>query len=185
MRVALFGGSFNPPHVVHQLVALTVLETKAVDELWFVPCFQHPFDKALAPFDDRLRMCELAAESLGPRVKVTDIEGRLGGRGRSYTLPMVQALRAERPEVEFALVLGSDLEPELDSWYGAQELRALVQLIVIGRKGYPGGSGIVMPELSSTQIRASLSRGEDVTGLVPRTVIEHIRVQGLYGAHTA
>ena len=46
MRVALFGGSFNPPHVAHQLVALYVLETQPVDELWLIPCFQHPFEKS-------------------------------------------------------------------------------------------------------------------------------------------
>ena len=68
MRVALFGGSFNPPHVAHQLAALYVLETAPVDELWFVPAFEHAFGKPLAPFDDRLAMCELAAAALGPRV---------------------------------------------------------------------------------------------------------------------
>jgi nicotinate-nucleotide adenylyltransferase len=83
MRVAFFGGSFNPPHVAHQLVALYVLETAAVDELWMVPCLKHPFDKALAPFPQRLRMCELAAAALGPRARVSDIEGRLGGESRT------------------------------------------------------------------------------------------------------
>src|SRR4051812_26752381 len=66
MRVAIFGGSFNPPHVGHQLAALWVLETAGVDELWFVPAFVHPFEKALAPFEDRRRMCERAAAALGP-----------------------------------------------------------------------------------------------------------------------
>ncbi len=61
MRVAVFGGSFNPPHVAHQFVALYVLETAGVDELWLVPCAKHTFEKLLAPFSHRLRMCELAA----------------------------------------------------------------------------------------------------------------------------
>src|SRR6266542_5543401 len=73
MRVAFFGGSFNPPHVAHQLVALYVLETEPLDELWFVPCWKHPFDKALAPYAERLQMCRLAAVGLGARVKVSDV----------------------------------------------------------------------------------------------------------------
>ncbi len=62
------------------MVALYVLETAAVDELWIVPAFQHPFGKALAPFDDRLAMCELAAAALGPRVRVSGDRARAGGR---------------------------------------------------------------------------------------------------------
>jgi nicotinate-nucleotide adenylyltransferase len=111
MRVAFFGGSFNPPHVAHQLVALYALETAAVDELWMVPCLKHPFDKALAPFPQRLRMCELAAAALGPRARVSDIEGRLGGESR--TLLTIKALRTEHPDCAFHLVVGADIEAEL------------------------------------------------------------------------
>src|SRR3954452_22589054 len=108
MRVALFGGSFNPPHVAHQLVGLYVLETEPVDELWLIPCFKHPFDKALAPFEDRLAMCELAAAALGPRARVSDCERRLGGESR--TLRTVKALQAQHPGVELSLVIGGDIE---------------------------------------------------------------------------
>src|SRR6187549_742241 len=107
MRVALFGGSFNPPHVGHQLAALYVLETAAVDELWFVPTFLHPFDKPLERFADRFALCQRAAEALGPRVRVSDIEARLGGQSR--TLRTVQTLIAAHPDVVFSLVIGSDL----------------------------------------------------------------------------
>jgi nicotinate-nucleotide adenylyltransferase len=178
MRVAFFGGSFNPPHVAHQLVALYVLETAAVDELWLVPCCKHPFDKALAPCAHRLRMCELAAAALGPRVKVSDIELRLGGE--SHTLVTIKALRAEHPEHEFLLVVGADIEPELSLWYGADELLRTVPRIVIGRGGFAGGSELAMPALSSTEVRARLGRGEPVAGLVPRAVERYIREQGLY-----
>lgn len=69
-RVALFGGSFNPPHVAHQLVALYALETQPIDELWFLPVWDHVFGKQLASYADRVAMCEHAAAALGPRVKV-------------------------------------------------------------------------------------------------------------------
>ena len=111
MRVAIFGGSFNPPHVGHQLLALYVLETAAVDQLWFVPCWKHPFDKALEAFADRLHMCEMAAAALGSRARVSDVEAQLGGEG-SRTLMTVKALQASHPDHEFLLVVGADLEPE-------------------------------------------------------------------------
>jgi nicotinate-nucleotide adenylyltransferase len=184
MRVALFGGSFNPPHVAHQLVALYVLETRAVDELWLIPCFQHPFEKSLEPFADRLRMCELAAAALGPRAKVNEVEGQLGGESR--TLRTVQALRAAHPGYQFSLVIGSDLEGETASWYGASELQQTVPFIVVGRGGQgPGGqpSGapeVVMPPVSSTEVRDRLRAARPVDGLVPRAVLDYIRARGLY-----
>ncbi len=183
MRVALFGGSFNPPHMAHEMVALTVLETEDVDELWFVPCFKHPFDKELVSFEHRLRMCELAAAAVGPRAKVSDIERRLGGDSR--TLRTVKALRAEDPALELSLVLGADLEAELGSWYGAEELESMVRVIVIGRSGFgkqPSLDGrLVMPAISSTDVRARLQDGRGAGGLVSRKVLEYIRERNLYG----
>jgi nicotinate-nucleotide adenylyltransferase len=178
MRVAIFGGSFNPPHLAHQLVALYVLETAPVDALWFVPCRKHPFDKALTPFDHRMRMCERAATALGPRVRVSDIEGRLGGESR--TLLTIKALRAENPADEFLLVVGADIEPELHLWYGAEELLRTVERIVVGRGGYSGGSALAMPVLSSTDIRDRLAHGQSVAGLLPSSVQDYIRQHGLY-----
>jgi nicotinate-nucleotide adenylyltransferase len=178
MRVAFFGGSFNPPHVAHQLVALYVLETAPVDELWLVPCWKHPFDKALAPYAHRLRMCELAAAALGPRVRACDIEGRLGGESR--TLLTIKALRAEHPEHEISLVVGADIEPELPMWYGADELLRTVPRIVVGRGGFGGGAAVAMPAVSSTEVRARLARGEPVDALLPRQVAAYIASQGLY-----
>jgi nicotinate-nucleotide adenylyltransferase len=66
-RIALFGGSFNPPHVAHQLVALYVLETQPIDELWIVPVYTHALGKQLADYEHRVAMCELAAAPLGSR----------------------------------------------------------------------------------------------------------------------
>lgn len=179
MQVALFGGSFNPPHVGHQLLALYVLETEPVDELWLVPCWKHSFDKALAPFDHRMRMCERAAAALGPRARVSDIEARIGGE-KSRTLLTIKALRAAHPEVEFSLVIGADLEAELDAWYGAEELKRTVRIIIVGRGGFCGGTGVAMPTVSSSEIRSRLGRGDSVQGLVPRSVLEYLQQHHLY-----
>jgi nicotinate-nucleotide adenylyltransferase len=178
MRVAFFGGSFNPPHVAHQLVALYVLETEPLDELWLVPCWKHPFDKALAPYADRLQMCRLAAVGLGSRVKVSDVEGRLGGESR--TLRTIKALQQERPDCQLHLVVGGDIEPELSSWYGAEELLRMVPRIVVGRGSHAGQSPVAMPAVSSTEVRHRLASGQGVAGLVPNAVVDYIREHRLY-----
>jgi nicotinate-nucleotide adenylyltransferase len=179
MHVALFGGSFNPPHVAHQLVALYVLETTPVTELWFVPAFQHAFDKPLVPFPERYRMCELAAGALGSRARVSDIEARLGGPSR--TLKTVERLQKDHPGTEFSLVVGSDLVGEIDDWYGGETLRRRVPIIVVGRAGGHGSAPVVMPAVSSTEIRASLAAGRDASTVVPKTVLDYIASRGLYG----
>jgi nicotinate-nucleotide adenylyltransferase len=186
MRVALFGGSFNPPHVGHQLLALYVLETAAVDELWFVPTFQHPFHKALETFEDRRAMCERAVEGLGPRARVSDVEARLGGA--SLTLRTVRRLMEEHPEHTFSLVIGSDLVKETDSWHGIAELRRLVPFIVVQRGGHPStpagahtSAAVTMPQISSREIRAALAAGEAMTAWISRRVLDYIAGKRLYG----
>jgi nicotinate-nucleotide adenylyltransferase len=208
MRVAFFGGSFNPPHVAHQLVALYVLETAPVDALWFVPAYEHAFGKPLAPFEDRLRMCELAAAALGPRAQVSDVERAIGGR--SLTLRTVRRLGELHPEHTFSLVIGSDLAGEVAGWYRGDELARTMPFIVVGRPGgqpvvgrpggqpvvgRPGGQPVVghpgaqagapaqpvtMPDVSSSAVRAALAAGRSVEGLVPRAVLDYILGKGLY-----
>jgi len=182
-RVAIFGGSFNPPHVAHQLAALYVLETAPVDALWFVPAYEHAFGKPLVAFEDRLAMCELAASALGARARVSDVERAIGGR--SLTLRTVRRLTELHPEHAFSLVIGSDLQGDVSSWYGADELVRTVPFIVVGRAGAPGPGAppaIAMPEVSSTTVRAALADGKPVDGLVPRPVLDYILRKGLYKA---
>jgi nicotinate-nucleotide adenylyltransferase len=185
MRVAIFGGSFNPPHLAHQMAALYVLETAAVDELWIVPAFRHAFGKALAPFADRLAMCERAATALGPRVRVVAIERELGAE--SQTLRTVRRLQQSFPTHTFSLVIGADLVPEVPSWYGGAELQQTVPFVIVGRAGFTAegegdgkAGGVVLPRISSTEVRAALRSGRPVEGLVPRAVLDYIYGHNLY-----
>jgi len=181
MRVAIFGGSFNPPHVAHQMAALYVLETAPVDELWLVPAVRHAFGKTLAPFADRLAMCEVAAAALGPRVRVSAIERDLGGESR--TLRTIRRLQQEHPGTSFSLVIGADLLAEVPSWLGGAELQRTVPFIVVGRAGFTGGDvPVALPAVSSRQVRAALATGGEVRGLVPRAVLDYISSHNLYKA---
>ncbi|MDB4971182.1 MAG: nicotinate (nicotinamide) nucleotide adenylyltransferase [Myxococcales bacterium] len=180
MRVAVYGGSFNPPHVAHQLAITYVLATARprIDELWLVPTFKHPFDKQLAPYEDRVRMCELAAGPFGDKVKLSRIEEELGGE--SYTLRTVKALMERHPGVELALVIGADLVAERERWHGWPELKELVRFIVVGRQGQPSAGGIELPGVSSTIVRQRVARGESIDALVAADVVEYIAARGLY-----
>ena len=117
-RIALFGGSFNPPHIAHELAALYVLETQPVDELWFVPVYAHPFGKELATYAHRVAMCELVAHALGPRAKVSRAEEELAlrpGFAVSRTLDLVGHLA--QPGIELRLVIGADILGETAKWH--------------------------------------------------------------------
>jgi len=180
MRIALFGGSFNPPHIAHELACLLLLETGRCDEVWMVPVFQHPFadspNKALVAFDHRFAMCERASARIAG-VRVSRVEAELGGESR--TLHTVKHLIATRSQDSFALVVGADLLSERYLWYGWDELEKLVEIIVLGRVGY-GGPEPLLPAVSSTDIRARISRGEDVSRLVSNDVLRYIEKERLY-----
>jgi len=182
MRVAIFGGSFNPPHVAHQMAALYVLETAPVDELWLVPAARHAFGKQLAPFEDRLAMCALAAAALGPRARVSPVERDLGGESR--TLRTIRRLQEDHPGHAFSLVIGADLVAEVASWYGGQELARTVPFVVVGRGGFAAqpDAAVLLPAISSSQVRAALAAGQDVRAWVPRAVLDYISAHNLYKA---
>jgi nicotinate-nucleotide adenylyltransferase len=188
-RVALFGGSFNPPHVAHQLVALYVLETQPVDELWFVPVYAHPFNKSLAAFEHRVAMCELVAAALGSRAKVSRAEETLARRPdfvSSRTLDLVEHLAA--PDRELRLVIGADILGETAKWYRWDDVVAKAPLIAIGRTGFsaPPGStitGVTMPEISATKVRELLAANAGgVEQLLTRDVLRYIAQHQLYGS---
>jgi nicotinate-nucleotide adenylyltransferase len=170
-EIALFGGSFDPPHIGHLLAAAYVLATEPVDELWLMPVDQHPFAKPLvAPYEHRVALCELLAAQL-PGAKVSRAE-RESGQGR--TVDLLEWLHRQHPQNRWALVLGSDLEAERPQWKRFDRIQELARIIPIRRGGY-GEGGVAIPEVSSTQVRALLGAGGDASKLVPRAVLQAIR----------
>jgi nicotinate-nucleotide adenylyltransferase len=187
VRVGLFGGSFNPPHVAHQLTALYVLETQPVDELWFVPTYAHPFGKPLVAYEHRIAMCELAAAALGPRVRVSRAEAELAARPgfvASHTLDLVDFVAAAGHAPR--LVVGADILGDAARWHCWDDVVARAPLIVVGRVGHdaPPGSTVTevaMPKISATRVRDLLAHGDSgATGLVPRDVLRYIAQHQLY-----
>lgn len=180
-RVALLGGSFNPPHLAHALVALAVLATEDVEALWVIPCADHPFGKDLAPFAHRLEMCRRAFRHLEGKVAVLDVEGRLPTP--SFTVQTLRALHAARPGIAPHLVVGTDILDELDKWREPEALEILCKLVVVPRTGYArrGRLELALPEVSSTEVRRRLRDGLDVDGVLDREVVSYVRTHALYG----
>lgn len=179
MRVAVFGGSFNPPHLAHQMAALGALET-AADAVWMIPTFRHAFGKDLAPFADRVEMCRRIAAALGDRVVVSRLEQELGGESR--TLHTLERLRELLPDASFRLLVGADILAETASWYRWDEVAQMAPPLVLGRAGVPApvACDLILPDISSTEIRRRLAGGEEVRGLLPESVLGYIVERGLY-----
>ncbi|MEI8258646.1 MAG: nicotinate (nicotinamide) nucleotide adenylyltransferase [Deltaproteobacteria bacterium] len=179
--MAVFGGSFDPPHVSHVLCAAYVLATQPVDALLVVPTYAHPFGKKMAAYEHRIAMCERAFADLR-RVEVSDIEREIGGE--SKTLFTLRALQERHADWSLRFVVGSDILAEQNKWYAWDSVVALAPLIVLGRAGFPhpDAGPAVIPEAASRDVRSALASGEDVSTTVPARVLEYVREHGLYRA---
>lgn len=188
--VALFGGSFNPPHLGHLGVCAHVL-TVHPGELWLLPTFVHPFGKQLAPFEDRVAMCELLLADLDDparRARVVPIERDVPGRtGR--TIDTLRYLHGLHPALSFRLVLGADLFEERHQWKDFDEVERLAPPLWIPRRGFEDANrslGLTpfLGDVRSVDIRARLGAGEPLDGLVTERVARYISRRALYRSDT-
>lgn len=170
MQVAIYGGSFDPPHVGHAMVAGWLLWTGRVEEVWLVPAFQHAFDKRSAPFERRLALCRAMAADVDPgRVRVLDVEAHLPTP--SYTLHTLRALAQAHPTDRLRLVVGADVLDQKEHWHAWDAIQHDFDPIVVGRVGWPARPDAPsFPGVSSTEIRALLAAGQPVDHLVTRGV---------------
>lgn len=189
MRIGLYGGSFDPVHLGHLLVAQTAHEEAGLDRVVFIPAAQSPFKpgRKLSPDGIRLQMLRFA---LAGRVECEIDTRELERGGVSYTIDTVRESAARFPDAELFYIIGADHVPQLPKWRDASELGALLQFLVIPRPGqleaaFPPGfrgrhlSGFPL-SLSASQIRARVGKGLPVDVLVGREVAEAIRHNRLY-----
>jgi nicotinate-nucleotide adenylyltransferase len=163
------------------MAAWWALATQGVREAWLLPTWRHPFGKELAPWADRVRMCELAIAGVRGAHVCTAEEALRDDPLCGRTVRTLEHLVEQHPGRRFALLVGADILPETPRWYRWDRVNQLARVVVVGRQGYPGGEGPGLPAISSSEIRARLGRGEPVDGLLPRRVLAHLRARGLYG----
>lgn len=180
-RVAVFGGSFNPPHIAHVLAVVYALEVAPVDEVLIVPVYQHPFSKELAPFEHRLAMCD-AAMGWIPGATVSAVERELGGE--SLTLRMLTHLSEQHPDWVLRLLVGADVLADLPKWHRFDKIAEIAPPIVLGRAGVSDSRAPapLLPRISSTEVRDAIRRRDlgAVRPLLPARVLEYIEEHGLY-----
>ncbi len=172
--IALFGGSFDPPHLGHVYAAVHARLVAGADEVWVLPVAKHPYAKPISSWDQRWRLCQLAFADL-PFVEVRNDEVRSTG----FTIDLVELLASEYPENTWLLLGGTDTAKDLPNWKRGAELAKMLRIHAVPRGGLDDHPG-ALPAISSSMIRARLAAGESVDGLLPHAVAESIQANGWY-----
>jgi nicotinate-nucleotide adenylyltransferase len=189
LKIGLFGGSFDPVHLGHLLVAQAAIEELGLDKLFFIPAAQSPFksENKIAPAEIRLQLLRLALAGK-TNCEVDEQEIRRGGV--SYTSETLRDYAKRFPAAQLFYLIGADNVAKLNEWREADELAKLAEFVAIPR---PGESAAEFPkpfrgkflkgfpvEISSSQIRARVKAGLPVENLVPPFVAEAIRSARFY-----
>lgn len=184
MRLALFGGTFDPIHNAHLTVAREAAGQFSLDQVWFIPA-AHPPHKSVqtgAGYEDRFRMAELACRP-DPRFHASRLEE---GAEKSYSINTIEKVRALGEQPYF--IIGADAFAEIATWHRWQDLLRLTDFIVVTRPGHdytaPEGARVhrldtVALPVSSSEIRRRLAHGETPSEL-PSEVAAYITQKGLY-----
>jgi nicotinate-nucleotide adenylyltransferase len=179
MATGIFGGTFDPVHVAHLSMARAALEHLKLEQVLFIPTGPtHYRAPAVAPGTDRVAMLELATAG-EPRFGVDARELAPGASG--YTVDTLNQLKLPRP----VLLMGADQYAKIDTWHRPDEVRRLARIVVFGRPGVQLAADVPLVPMqpsavSSSDIRARVARGEDISGLVPAAVANYIAEKGLY-----
>ncbi|REJ65199.1 MAG: nicotinate (nicotinamide) nucleotide adenylyltransferase [Planctomycetota bacterium] len=200
MRLGLFGGSFDPVHYGHLLLAECCREQCRLDRVWFVPAAvaPHKRDQAVSTPDQRVEMLKLAIAG-HPGFEVSDIELQRGGV--SYTVDTLRSVAAEQPAAELFLLMGADTLADLVNWHQPDEVCRLASPVAVARADEPPPDYdllaklvdaerlakfrellVSMPqiELSSRELRARVAAGGSIRYRTPRAVEKFIEAEGLY-----
>ena len=196
MRIGIFGGSFNPPHLGHMHLAKSVRSALNLDEVWLIPSKISPHRSMdeYAPENQRLAMCELAASEF-PWMRVDDYE--LQQERISYTYYTVKHFSESRPDDTFFLLVGSDMFLSFDTWYQWKEILKYVTLVGMARKdgeikclekfaktlGQYGKICVVDVDsfaVSSTKIRTMIRKSQNYSCYLSGKIVQYIKEQNLY-----
>ncbi|MBA2436217.1 MAG: nicotinate (nicotinamide) nucleotide adenylyltransferase [Chthoniobacterales bacterium] len=186
-RIGIYGGSFDPIHHGHLILAREALETLAFDEVIFVLAAHSPHKQDRAPTPAAVRWRMLNAAIAGePGFAASRLE--VDRPPPSYSVETVETLRAAQPEAEFFFLVGEDNLPALRSWHRFDDLRQMVHFVVLDRSGgkteydYPAIRRKI--DISATTIRKRVASGQSIRYLVPETVEQIIRQENLYQGTT-
>jgi len=193
MKIAVLGGSFNPPHLGHVLIIDQVLKYTDIEEIWLTPCYRHTFEKKLAPIPHRVAMTKMLTHH---KIKYCgeEIANKLSGD----TIDLMEILQKKYPQHQFSFLLGSDNLDGLKRWGRWEELITNFQFLIYKRLGYNldlskyglDNQGykltfvdhpkLITSDISSTQVRERLKNNSSIADLVPEKVEKYIKDNHLY-----
>lgn len=203
MRIGMFGGSFNPIHNGHIGLIRGIISELSLDKLIVMPSFLPPHKEVDVPTspEDRLEMCRLAVSNI-EAAEVSDLEIKRGGR--SYTYETLEQLHKIYPDDELFLIMGADMFLSIETWKNPDVIFSLATICGVPRKGTGGREELArrepllndlgaktmvlslsLPEISSTDIREAVRKGQQIGFFVPRCVEEYIFAKHLYSADEA
>jgi nicotinate-nucleotide adenylyltransferase len=197
MKVGILGGSFDPPHRGHTTITNRLLKLKQFDEIWLMPCYQHPFNKNLSSPDKRLEMTEFLEKG---QVKVSDLE--IKNKATSHTITTLKSLADKFPDDKFSWIIGTDQLEGFTKWREWKKIINNYKLIIIPRAGYQKAEKnfkdiskqVVNPKnivlidkkifpliyISSSLIRQKIKTGKLISNLVPKKIERYIIGNKLY-----
>jgi nicotinate-nucleotide adenylyltransferase len=186
MHIGILGGSFNPPHIGHLFVAQQVLDFTDIEQVWFLPAYNHTFDKPLAPVADRLAMTKLL-KLAGTHVSTLEIDQKLDGN----TINLLPILKKQYHQDRFTFLIGSDQLTAFTKWGNWQELLRRLPFLVIPRAGYAMEplqpkmrplihKHFITTNISSSMVRERIRQGLTIDYFVTPEVQTYIHVHDLY-----
>ncbi|TSB46792.1 nicotinate-nucleotide adenylyltransferase [Alkalicoccobacillus porphyridii] len=192
-KIGLFGGTFDPPHLGHMLIAQEALTECQLDEIWFIPVSTPPHkEREVTPGQERFEMLQCATAD-EQRFQVSDVE--LSRSGRSYTVDTVKHFTQMYPNDQFYFIIGGDMVESLEEWKDIETIFDLVTFIGVQRSGSKEAShayqnriwhlDLVQVDFSSSNIRKRLIDSKPVRYMVPDSVNSYIQKGGLYGTKSS
>jgi nicotinate-nucleotide adenylyltransferase len=201
MKIAVLGGSFDPPHLGHLFIATQVKELLKLDQVWLMPAYHHPFQRKLSPVEIRFEMTKLLENE---SIRVSDFEIKYNPT--SFTIDTLKALEKERPEDTFYWITGSDQLESFKNYKDWEEIVKTQNLIIFPRewilpqfeekvkealllKSIPQNvivlhnKNLVLTNISSTRIRERVKLGLSIDLYVTKAVAEYIKKNNLYQNH--
>lgn len=185
IKTGIYGGSFNPIHNGHIAIARKMTELAGLDEVWLVVSPQNPLKERGDLLDDRLRL-KMTRMALAPypKLKASDFEFALPRP--SYMWNTLQALSAAHPDREFTLLIGADNWEVFSRWYHHEDIIAHYPIAIYPRTGSPIDTDTLpstvrmydtgLYDISSTEVREKVARGEDVSQLVPKEILKDVNL---------
>jgi len=187
MKIGILGGTFNPIHIGHLILAEEIREKLKIDKIIFVPTYlpPHKDNSNIADARHRYKMIKLAIKT-NKYFSVSDIE--IKRDGRSYTIDTLREFKRLYPHDELYFVTGSDLLKYLDDWKDLNEIIKMVKFVVATRPGYPlermpayiSTMAIRAVDVSAFEIRKAIKENKSFRYLVPEAVLNYINKNKLY-----